>query len=719
MARTSLEFHELYLARPFAFSAVQGLIRSLAASVQGEPVAFEVWANKQGIRFHLGCRPSDLPDLQRALETHLPGSVIHALSVPRALPDRARRILIRPATLSLATERADAFTLTLLAGVAHRFKDGEFVAMQVVLGPRYSPRLLPAQLTSAGASIVDALVSAPSKATPVERRIREAKASEPGFSAVVRIGVASPSAARRQLLGNTVLSAFRQLTQPGLRISLGPAAPQDLSTGRFPRSGHTRLSTSEVAAFLGWPAGEADLPSVASLHPRLCRPSSMLGADRAFALSAVPGDVRRIGIRARDALVHSIVYGPTGSGKSTLLERLISADIAAGRPVVVLDPKAQLALGRITRLIPEDRLDDVVILDAADPNPVGFNPLAPTPSRDPDVIVDGILAVFKAIFAEGWGPRTEDIYSAALRTLARTSTSKDPATLVDIPRLLTDPTYRRARTSRVPDDSGLAGFWAWYEDLSPGAQAAAIAPPMNKLRQFLLRPALVRMLGARSPAFQLRDAFRQNKIVLVPLNEGLIGEGTASLLGGLVVAELWHATQERARERNPMNHPGMVFVDEAHRFLHLPVSLADALNQSRSLGVGWHLATQYPTQFPPEIRDAVATNARNKIIYKQERRDAKYFAELAGSLVVDDFVALEPHHVYANLVSSGAPTGWASLKTLGPQADISSSEVVIQHSRLRYITAAAPTQAGLDHDEPPLARSTPSAPIGRKRRTQP
>ncbi|GHG43934.1 hypothetical protein GCM10012320_08380 [Sinomonas cellulolyticus] len=717
MSKASLEFHSLYLARPFDFSAVLDTIRVIATSSEVKPIAFEFYVDRNGTRYHLGCRPSDLPRLRRALEDHLPGSVVHALSAPRLSPDRARRVDIRPASLMLSTDRTEAFTLALLSSANRRFGDGESVVLQVVLGARRPARILPAQLASTQSSILDALVGTPSKVTASERRSREAKAGEPGFVASIRIGVSSPVAPRRQQLGNDVLSALRQLEQPGHRISLGPASARDVFAGRMPRTALVPLSSSEVAALLAWPAGEPDFPAVAPLHPRLCRASPALGAERAFAVSAVPGDTRRIGIRAQDALLHSIFYGPTGSGKSTALEALIASDLKAGRPVVVLDPKAQLALGRITRLIPKARLDDVVILDAADARPVGFNPLAPSPGRDPDVIVDGILAVFKAIFAEGWGPRTEDIYSATLRTLARTSTADDPATLIDITRLLTDPTYRRVRTAKVVNDPGLAGFWAWYEELSPGGQSAAIAPPMNKLRQLLLRPALVRMLGQPHPAFHLRDVFRQNKIVLVPLNEGLIGEGTASLLGSLVVAELWQATQERARERQPMDRPGMVFVDEAHRFLHLPVSLADALNQSRSLGVGWHLATQYPSQFPTEIRDAVATNARNKIVYKQERKDAKYFADLAGSLTVEDFTALERHQVYANLASNGAPTGWASLATLGPQTEISTSQAVISRSRELY--AATQRERAPQDEERIEAAVPPAAPIGRKRRVQP
>ncbi|RKN53467.1 type IV secretory system conjugative DNA transfer family protein, partial [Streptomyces klenkii] len=371
-----------------------------------------------------------------------------------------------------------------------------------------------------------------------------------------------------------------------------------------------------------------------------------------------------------------------GSGKTNIALRLILADIEAGRPVAVLDPKRQL-IDDILARIPAHRAGDVVELNASDENPVGFNPLDVT-GRDPDVVVDGVLAVFEAVFADGWGPRSADIFSASLRTLARASTPRRPATLVDLPRLLTDPRFRRQQVGRVHGDVGLAGFWSWYEAQSPQAQAAAIAPPLNKLRQFLLRPALIHMLDQRTGKFRLRDIFRENKIVLVPLNEGLIGPGTASLLGSLIIADLWQATQERADEPDADKRPGVVYIDEAPRFLNLPVSLADALAVSRSLSVGWFLAAQFRSQFPPALRTAVDMNARSKIAFATEYEDARDMAKLTRSLTAEDFQALPHFHAYANLVADGLPSGWALVETLPPPPVTTDPEAVQATARSNY-----------------------------------
>ena len=70
---------------------------------------------------------------------------------------------------------------------------------------------------------------------------------------------------------------------------------------------------------------------------------------------------------------HTWVIGPNGVGKSTLLLNLILQDLEADRPVVVIEPKDLIA--DLLARIPENRRDDIVVLDPFDEAPVGINPL--------------------------------------------------------------------------------------------------------------------------------------------------------------------------------------------------------------------------------------------------------------------------------------------------------------------------------------------------------
>ncbi|HEU5156151.1 MAG TPA: type IV secretory system conjugative DNA transfer family protein [Streptosporangiaceae bacterium] len=721
-------FSGLHLPRPLDPAAVIRFLTRLATDRAAPRIVLEIRAEQSGTRHLLGCRATDVHPLRQLLGDLVPGSLLttpkHGAGLPRPIVEAAGRLRIHPLGLPLHTDAAESIARAMLSSLATPLKPNEAMVMQVVLGPRRAPRIVPVNVSDPSSTLVQALTSGERPASNETRNRVKERRGQAGFAATIRIGAASPDHDRRRRFIVSLLSAISTAQSAGVRIDLIREDPKALNDVRLPWRWPLHLGVSELVGLLGFPLGDGDFPGLPPAHPKVLRAAANVHTGpRVFAASAAPGDDQLLGIAPNDQTFHGIAYGPSGSGKTTALLHLILADIEAGRPVAVLDPKKQL-IDDILARIPEHRLGDVVILDASDEAPVGFNPVDVT-GHDPDVVVDGILAVFEAIFRDGWGPRSSDIFSACLRTLARASTPKQPATLLDLPRLLTDPKFRRQQIGRVRGDMALAGFWSWYNSQSPQAQAAAIAPPLNKLRQLLLRPALIRMLDQREAKFRLRDIFKENKVVLVPLNEGLIGPGTASLLGSLVIADIWQAVQERADEPDANKRPGVVYVDEAPRFLNLPVSLADALAVSRSLSVGWFLAAQFRSQFSPILRTAVDMNARSKIQFATEYDDARDTAKLTRDLTAEDFMALPRYHAYANLVADGHPSGWALVKTLPPPQATTDPEHVRAAARANYAPEPTPItdEAANSETDGTAVKPDQDAPtpvvverVGRKRR---
>lgn len=732
MPKPPLVYSTMHLPRPLAAPAAVAVLERLAADPHATGLVFELRSGPAGVEYVLGCRATDVQWLRRLVRQLLPGSALTALGSPRHAAASAAKVLIRPAGLALRTDTIETTGRAILAAANQRLKSDEAVILQVVVGPRSRPRHTPDHANDPRLSLLDALLGMQRPAGKDVRRQLRDRSTAAGFHAVIRLAAASPDPQRRHAFISGLLGALATTRSPGVTMSLRRVNPAQVDDAQQPWLWPLELGAQELLALLGWPIGEGDLPGLPPAHPKRLRPAdSIQTKERIFAQSAYPGDTRQIGIAITDQMMHGVAFGPSGSGKTTALIHLIQADIEAGRSVCVVDPKWQLVEDILAR-IPDNRLDDVVVLNAASQTPVGFNPLDTT-GRDPDVVVDGLIAVLSAIFASGWGPRTEDIISAGLRTLARSSSPDQPVTLIDLPRILTDASFRRPKVEHVGADPGLRGFWDWYESLSPRAQAQAIAAPLNKIRSLLLRPALVRILSQTGGSFRLRDIWRQNKIVLVPLNEGLIGEGTASLLGSLVIADLWQATQERATEFNAHRRQGTVYVDEAPRFLHLPVSLADALAVSRSLSVGWFLAAQFRSQFPSDLRIAVDMNARSKVVFATEYADARDFAQMAPDLTAEDFMALPKYHAYVNLVSQGHPSGWATVATLPPTPRrIDPAEVSARSEQTYGPQDAASPDAPLVDDVPdssaqaapdqtstkPTGSPNSSSGVGRKRRTR-
>jgi hypothetical protein len=683
-------FRRLYLPMPLDAATVARLISRLTSPDTPRPAVFETRAHDDGVTHFIGSTVERVAHLSRLVEDQLPGSRT-TKSGSRATLSSAGRVDIEPRSLPLNTDATDHAVHALFAALGLR-RPGETISLQVALGRGHRPQLLPTETSDpTDTRLWGALLRGPRPANTELRTRLKRRAEQPTLDVAIYVGVTAETAERRRALAHQVLGALQALQAPGVRIELLRDAPRDANQPERIRRFRLQLSPAELAPFLGWPLGEHELPGMPSLHPKkIAAPASISSTENVFAVTTAPGDTRPVGIRPDARLQHLVVSGPTGSGKSMVFAHLILSDIKAGRPVVVVDPKRQLIDYLIDR-IPEEFTDSVVVLDAADTNPVGFNPLD-TAGRNADVVVDGILAAFKAVFEDGWGPRTEDLLHAGLLSLAQAGVVRgEPYTLLDLPRLLTDVALRRSVSGAVTDNQTLTSFWAGFDELSSGARANIIAAPMNKLRKYVLRRNLAAVLGQSRPKFRLRDVFAGGKTVLIPLNDALLGPGAAQLLGSLVTSELWMATLERANETNPSARPASIYIDEVQQFLNLPTSIADALATSRSYGVSWNLAHQFRAQLPLAMRAAFDANALNKVVFGVGPDDAQDLARMAPQLVREDFMSLPPYEIYAQLVDQGGITPWFSARTAPPADSVGSARRVRDASRERY-GASKPSQ---------------------------
>jgi len=715
-------FSQLHLPRPLESKQVEAMLLRLASDRAAPPLVFEARAMHGHLVRHLVGSPAEhVVWVQRTLRHLLPGLDIDGISEPRSAVQRSVRLRLRPRPLALSVERAEVTALSLLSALDARLAAGEQLILQLMLGRRVAPRHLPKDAADPAQPWWRLLSSGQTTAARPVREQINTRIGQHGFAATIRIGVTASTSERRQQLAIGVLGALSTAEDRGTYMDLTFEPAARLNEPRLPWRWPLRLGASELTGLLAWPLGDRDLPGVPPLHPRPLRvPPAVNRTERIFAVPGAPGPAAPVGIAARDISAHLLTMGPTGTGKSTVLLNLITADIAAGRPVLVIDPKWQLIRDIVERAVPARRVDDVVIIDpaeAATGKVVGFNPLD-VGDRDPDVVIDGLVAVLKAVFHDGWGPRTEDIIHSALLTLARVGAARPvPFTMVDLPRLLADEPFRRSVIGAVVSDPGLGSFWSGYLAMSAGAQAQAIAAPMNKLRQYLLRPSLRAILGQPEPVFRLRDVFRANKVVLVPLNEALIGPITAQLLGSLIVAEVWSATLERAAETDPAGRPATVVIDEVQQYLHLPVSIDDALSRSRSYGVGWHLAHQHRQQLPASTRAAVDSNAKSKIVFQPlDPDDASAMAKQAPDLQAVDFLSLGQYQAYANLTANGAPAGWALVRTLPKPDPTGLGDQIRTRSREQYASPVPQPVRPEGHPLPSQAGADAREELGRKRR---
>jgi hypothetical protein len=429
------------------------------------------------------------------------------------------------------------------------------------------------------------------------------------------------------------------------------------------------LSVRELAALAHLPTDD-HVPGLLRAGARAVAPPPGITTPNAEAKPLGVTDAgreRRVALRVPDARQHLHVIGATGSGKSTLLGNMILADADAGRGILLVDPKGDLVTDVLSRL-PRRCADRVVLLDAdARSRPPCLNPLDTTPadasptSATPgsDLAVDNLVSVFRRVYAAYWGPRTDDVMRAACLTL---TLQPDTPSLAQLPGLLADPARRERLTAAVTDPV-LAGFWDWYAQLSDGARAQVIAPLLNKLRAFLLRPFVRAALTAGPSTIDMSQVL-DGGICLVRIPKGSLGEETTRLVGSLVVAAAWQATTARAATPQSDRADASLVIDECHNFLNLPYPIEDMLAEARGFRVAMTLAHQHLGQLPRELREGLSTNARSKIYFNASPEDARDLARHTAPHLTDhDLTHLGAYHAAARLVLHGEQTPAFTLRT--------------------------------------------------------
>lgn len=360
---------------------------------------------------------------------------------------------------------------------------------------------------------------------------------------------------------------------------------------------------------------------------------------------------RDFGIWQADRLFHFYVIGKTGTGKTTLLETLAIQDIHGGRGVAVIDPHGDLA-ERLVAQVPESRKDQLIYLDAANPNqPYGYNPLRKVPDQWIPLAASGLMEAFKKLWADAWGPRMEHILRNALYALIEYG----EATLPDILRMFTDKDFRKEVIQWVSNEQ-VRLFWeSEYQGYNPRYVQESVAPIQNKVGAFLADPRLYRMFTKPPVDVRFRQVMDQGKILIVNLAKGKLGEDSSNLLGALLVTTLGLAGLSRVDVEESKRRDFYLFVDEFQNFTTL--SVANMVSDLRKFHIGLVMAHQHLYQLEPEVRHAVLGNAGTIVSFRLGPEDAEIFAkEFEPVFAREDIVNLPNHSIYLKLMIDRAPS---------------------------------------------------------------
>jgi hypothetical protein len=690
------------------------------------PIGLEIVATARGIEHYLLVPRSAEATLLATIRAGLPGARLQAAPgflahTPGALV--AAEVALTNHERPLAVDRAEAMSTALLASLQPLGRD-EGLRFQILVTSAGTPE--PVHTASPdpedrwwSSYLLDDELPADAEAV----RALRTKRAVPGLKTAMRLGIQASSRAAALRLFKRTWSTLHGQDAPGVRVVRRwlPSAvvATRLARRSLPSTAWLLLNTQELAGFVGFPLDGMSLAGLSTTASRqLAPPQAIPPYGTVVALSNYPGmPPRPLAISPIDRTRHLHVLGPIGVGKSTLIANMAIQDIQSGAGVVVIDPKNDLVSDVLQR-IPAQRRSDVIVLDpAAQDQPVGFNLLGRMRSEaERELAVDHVVHIMSSIWRDSWGPRTSDVIRNSLLTLTHTTAPDGSAfTLVEVPELLNNPSFRRFVTGQKTVPATVRPFWHSYDQMSDGERANIIGAPMNKLRALTTRSALRLILG-QSTGIDIGEVFRKRRILLVPLSKGLVGSDTAQLLGAFVVASLYKAALSRVAIPVEHRRPVLIHIDEFQDVIRLPVDIPDMLAQLRGLGAGLTLAHQYRGQLSEAVKTALGT-VRSSMVFQLDYDDARAMEKRLAPLTADDLMNLPPFEVAMRLSAHGQTQRPVTGTTLPLPTPISDGNEVAAASRQQYGVPRAEVEAAIQaRITPPGSAGNAGSGFGRRKR---
>ena len=362
---------------------------------------------------------------------------------------------------------------------------------------------------------------------------------------------------------------------------------------------------------------------------------------------------------------------------------MIRQDIEQGRGVAVIDPHGELIEATLAN-IPEQRIEDVVLFEPFDlDRPMGLNMLEYDSPEQKDFAVQEMIAIFYKLFPpEIIGPMFEHYMRNAM--LALMADKKDPGTLVEIPRIFTDPQFMKIRLEKVADPV-VRNFWLKeWQQTTGQTRSDMLGYVVSKVGRFVENEMMRNIIGQPYCGFDLEKIMNQGKIFLVNLSKGFTGEVNSSLLGLILVSKTQMAAMKRAKIPEHERRDFYLYIDEFQNFT--TDSIATILSEARKYRLNLILAHQYIPQLTDEIRNAVLGNVGTISAFRIGVNDAEFLEkQFEPEFSRFDLVNLDNFNLIVKMLIKNKVSSPFKMQTYPPQkGNLKIVEPIKKISKLKY-----------------------------------
>jgi hypothetical protein len=396
-----------------------------------EPLSFELLGLPKTVIAQFAAHPCDCPLVERQLQAHFPEALFQprqdTLEAAWNNSDGDDALVVefgleREFMFSLASGKRDPFVGIVAAMSA--LQSGELALFQVIWQRVEHPWEQSIVNSVTGPDGKPFFINCPELAEAADEKV-----SHPLFAAVVRVGVKSRGQERTVDIARDLAASLSVFARPGGN-ELIPLSNEDYpfeehiedTLRRQTRRSGVIVNSDELMGFVHLPTSAVHSPVFGRQTGKTKAAPTIVCANDGVLLGTNEhaGQSWPVRLSSEQRVRHVHVIGASGTGKSTLLFNLIMEDIQNGEGVAVLDPHGDL-IDKILGTIPEQRIDDVVLVDPSDSEySVGFNILSAHSDLEKNLLASDLISVFERL-STSWGDQMNSVLQNAILAFLESS----------------------------------------------------------------------------------------------------------------------------------------------------------------------------------------------------------------------------------------------------------------------------------------------------------
>jgi len=395
---------------------------------------------------------------------------------------------------------------------------------------------------------------------------------------------------------------------------------------------------------------------------------------------------------------HMYIIGQTGTGKTTLLKSMIIEDMHKGRGLAVIDPHGDL-FEELLNYVPENRHDDVVILDPTDTEyPVGLNLLECSSPEERYYIAREMKAIIERLLQDQYTYQSTEYAGPVfyqhmqMNMLLAMSDPDNPGTLLEFHAIFMSDEYWKKWLPLKWKDIKLE---AWVNNVLPhtkytqksGENMSYGEYLSSKFEDFVFDPKLRLIFGQKYSTIKLNEIMDKGKILLVNLAKVELSEANSRFLGMILMAKIYTAAMQRVALPQKKRRVFYLYVDEFQSLATQNFILL--LSEARKFGLGLILANQFVSQIKDErITQSIFGNVGTLICFRVGQIDGNALEpHFLPFLDKYDLTNLPNWHAFVKTMAHGQVIPPFTLHTVLPQKERQSTingSLIKDLSRIKY-----------------------------------